>query len=186
MLLDVLRFPDRCLRIKAKPVPLVNDSVRTLVADMFETMYYESGIGLAATQVNHHIQVMVMDVPEVRADYDALVESRNKSKNEHKARESKNPICFINAKIIAHSDTLTDSSEGCLSVPNFQATIKRYSSVHIEALDETNAPFNLKAEGLLAICIQHELDHLRGKLFIDYLSKLKRKRLAQKLAKVSV
>ncbi len=186
MLLPVLRFPDRRLRIKAKPVSLVDDSVCALVSDMFETMYYENGIGLAATQVNRHIQVIVMDVPEIRTDYEALVENRNKNNNERKSREGKNPICCINAKIIAHSNVCVDSKEGCLSVPSFQASIKRYSFVHIEALDKTGASFSLEAEGLLAICIQHELDHLRGKLFVDYLSKLKRERLAQKLAGVSV
>lgn len=158
--LEVLTFPDERLRTKAKPVEDVNDDIKTLVKNMFETMKDEKGIGLAATQVNVHKRVVVMDVSE----------------------EQNEPYVFINP-IIVEKDGSTISEEGCLSVPNNYAKVDRAEKVKVEALNEKGETFTLEAEGLLAICIQHELDHLEGKLFVDYLSPLKRDRIKKKLEK---
>lgn len=159
-ILDVLSFPDERLRTVAKPVEKVNDEIKQLVSDMFETMKDENGIGLAATQVNRHVQVVVMDVSE----------------------DQNEPRVFINPEII-RKDGSTISEEGCLSVPGNYAKVERAESITVKALDQNGESFELDAEGLLAICIQHELDHLKGKLFIDYLSPLKRQRIRKKLEK---
>jgi len=159
-ILDVLSFPDERLRTVAKPVEEVNDEIKQLVSDMFETMKDENGIGLAATQVNRHVQVVVMDVSE----------------------EQDEPRVFINPEI-THKDGMTISEEGCLSVPGNYAKVERAESITVKALDQNGETFELQADGLLAICIQHELDHLKGKLFIDYLSPLKRQRIRKKLEK---
>ncbi|WP_334059840.1 peptide deformylase [Alteromonas sp. S005] len=159
-ILDVLSFPDERLRTVAKPVEEVNDEIKQLVSDMFDTMKDENGIGLAATQVNRHVQVVVMDVSE----------------------DQNEPRVFINPEII-RKDGSTISEEGCLSVPGNYAKVERAEAITVKALDENGDTFELDAEGLLAICIQHELDHLKGKLFIDYLSPLKRQRIRKKLEK---
>ena len=159
-ILDVLSFPDERLRTVAKPVEEVNDEIKQLVSDMFETMKDENGIGLAATQVNRHVQVVVRDVSE----------------------DQNEPRVFINPEIIRR-DGSTISEEGCLSVPGNYAKVERAESITVKALDQNGESFELDAEGLLAICIQHELDHLKGKLFIDYLSPLKRQRIRKKLEK---
>ena len=159
-ILDVLSFPDERLRTVAKPVSEVNDEIKQLVSDMFETMKDENGIGLAATQVNRHVQVVVMDVSE----------------------DQNEPRVFINPEII-RKDGSTISEEGCLSVPGNYAKVERAEAITVKALDQNGETFELDAEGLLAICIQHELDHLKGKLFIDYLSPLKRQRIRKKLEK---
>lgn len=159
-ILDVLRFPDERLRTVAKKIENVDKSITTLISDMFETMREENGIGLAATQVNVHKQLVVMDVSE---NQDA-------------------PLVFINPEI-THKEGSTISEEGCLSVPNNYAKVERSEKITVTALDKTGEPFSLDADGLLAICIQHELDHLKGKLFVDYLSPLKRKRIKTKLEK---
>ena len=159
-ILEVLSFPDERLRTVAKPVEEVNDEIKQLVSDMFETMKDENGIGLAATQVNRHVQVVVMDVSE----------------------DQNEPRVFINPEII-RKDGSTISEEGCLSVPGNYAKVERAESITVKALDQNGESFELDAEGLLAICIQHELDHLKGKLFIDYLSPLKRQRIRKKLEK---
>ncbi|GFD69920.1 peptide deformylase 1 [Alteromonas sp. KUL156] len=159
-ILDVLSFPDERLRTVAKPVEEVNDEIRQLVSDMFETMKDENGIGLAATQVNRHVQVVVMDVSEDQSE----------------------PRVFINPEIIRKEGT-TISEEGCLSVPGNYAKVERAEAITVKALDKNGDSFELDADGLLAICIQHELDHLKGKLFIDYLSPLKRQRIRKKLEK---
>ena len=159
-ILDVLSFPDERLRTVAKPVEEVNDEIKQLVSDMFETMKDENGIGLAATQVNRHVQVVVMDVSE----------------------DQNEPRVFINPELIRR-DGSTISEEGCLSVPGNYAKVERAESITVKALDQNGESFELDAEGLLAICIQHELDHLKGKLFIDYLSPLKRQRIRKKLEK---
>jgi len=159
-ILDVLSFPDERLRTVAKPVEEVNDEIKQLVSDMFETMKDENGIGLAATQVNRHVQVVVMDVSE----------------------DQNEPRVFINPEIIRR-DGSTISEEGCLSVPGNYAKVERAEAITVKALDQNGESFELDAEGLLAICIQHELDHLKGKLFIDYLSPLKRQRIRKKLEK---
>ena len=159
-ILEVLKFPDERLRTVAQTVESVNDDIKTLVSNMFETMKDENGIGLAATQVNVHKRVVVMDVSE----------------------EQDNPLVFINPEITQREGS-TISEEGCLSVPNNYAKVERAEKITVEALDQNGEKFSLNAEGLLAICIQHELDHLKGKLFIDYLSPLKRQRIRKKLEK---
>lgn len=159
-ILDVLQFPDERLRTVAKPISEVNSEVKQLVADMFETMRDEKGIGLAATQVDHHVRLVVMDVSE----------------------EQNEPRVFINPEIVKKEGS-TISEEGCLSVPGNYAKVDRAEKVTVKALDGEGQPFELEAEGLLAICIQHELDHLEGKLFVDYLSPLKRQRIRKKLEK---
>lgn len=159
-ILDVLRFPDERLRTVATPVDKIDSSIETLVSDMLETMKDENGIGLAATQINVHKRVVVIDVSE----------------------EQDKPQVFINPEI-THMDGTTISEEGCLSVPNNYAKVERAEKVTVKALDENGDAFTLDADGLLAICIQHELDHLKGKLFVDYLSPLKRQRIRTKLEK---
>ena len=160
-LLEILHFPDPRLRLKAKPVAQVDDQVRQMVKDMFETMYDAPGIGLAATQVNIQLEVIVIDVSE--------------NKDE--------PLCLINPKIIAQDGT-EEMEEGCLSVPGFYESVTRAESVKIQALNKDGDTFELTADGLLAVCIQHEMDHLQGKLFVDYLSPLKRQRIKKKLEKL--
>ncbi|WP_018982132.1 peptide deformylase [Salinimonas chungwhensis] len=159
-ILDVLRFPDERLRNVAKPVNEVNDEIKQLVSDMFETMRDEKGIGLAATQVDRHVRVVVMDVSE----------------------DQNEPRVFINPEIVEKEGN-TISEEGCLSVPGNYAKVERAETVKVKAQDENGETFELDADGLLAICIQHELDHLQGKLFVDYLSPLKRQRIRKKLEK---
>lgn len=159
-LLEVLHYPDERLRTVAKPVTEVTDDIRRIIDDMFETMYAEEGVGLAATQVNIHQRIVVMDV----------------------SAERNQPIALVNPNIVkADGEHLGD--EGCLSVPGTYAPVERAENVTVEALDRDGNPFSLDAEGLLAVCIQHELDHLKGKLFIDYLSPLKRQRIRKKLEK---
>ncbi|MBN8444073.1 MAG: peptide deformylase [Gammaproteobacteria bacterium] len=158
--LTVLHYPDDRLRTIAKPVTEFNEKLRQLVADMIETMYAENGIGLAATQVNIHQRVVVID----------LSEERNQ------------PQVFINPEIITKSGDTT-YEEGCLSVPQNYANVERAAEVTVKAQDAEGNPFEVNANGLLAICLQHELDHLVGKLFIDYLSPLKRDRIRKKLEK---
>ena len=159
-ILEVLRFPDERLRTVASPIKAVDKEISALVDDMFETMRAENGIGLAATQVNVHKQLVVMDVSE----------------------EQNQPKVFINPEI-THMEGKTISEEGCLSVPNNYAKVERAEKITVTALDKSGEPFSLDADGLMAICIQHELDHLKGKLFVDYLSPLKRQRIKTKLEK---
>lgn len=159
-LLEILEFPDPRLRTKAQPVAAVDDGIRKLIADMFETMYAAPGIGLAATQVNVHKRVLVIDVSEDR----------------------KQPLAFVNPEIIAR-DGVEETEEGCLSVPGIFEKVKRADRVTVRALDRNGISFEMQAEGLLAVCIQHEMDHLEGKLFVDYLSELKRTRIRSKLEK---
>ncbi|RZQ53858.1 peptide deformylase [Pseudoalteromonas phenolica] len=158
--LEVLRFPDERLRTVAEPVAEVNDEIRQIVKDMLETMYDENGIGLAATQVDIHKRIVVIDVSE----------------------EGNEPLVLINPEII-EKDGSTISEEGCLSVPQSYAKVDRAEQVTVKALNENGEEYTYEADGLLAICTQHELDHLMGKLFIDYLSPLKRQRIRKKLEK---
>ncbi|MEM8561465.1 MAG: peptide deformylase [Pseudomonadota bacterium] len=160
-LLEILEFPDPRLRTKAKPVDQVTDKTRKLVNDMLETMYDAPGIGLAATQVNVHERILVIDVTEDRSQ----------------------PMVFINPKITVLDDTLGEYDEGCLSVPGFFETISRPRTIEVTALDELGEEFTKQVDGLLAICLQHEIDHLEGKLFVDYISPLKRQRIRKKLEK---
>jgi peptide deformylase len=158
--LEILRFPDERLRTQAKPVESIDDSIRQLVDDMFETMYDAPGIGLAATQVNVHQQILVLDV----------------------SAEKDQPMCFINPEIMA-KDGVEEQEEGCLSVPGVYETVQRAEHIRVKALDQQGKEFTLEAGELLAVCIQHEMDHLKGKLFVDYLSPLKRNRIKTKLEK---
>ena len=159
-ILDILHFPDSRLRIKAQPVKQVDDVLRKLVDDMFETMYAAPGIGLAATQVNVDKRVIVIDVSE----------------------EKDQPLCLINPEIQSR-DGMEQMEEGCLSVPGIYELVERAEQVRIKALDRNGESFEMEAGGLLAVCIQHEIDHLDGKLFVDYLSPLKRVRIRKKLEK---
>ena len=160
-LLEILEFPDPRLRTRAAPVDTVTEITRKLIEDMFETMYNAPGIGLAATQVNVHQRILVMDVSE----------------------ENDRPLVFINPGITARSETLEDYDEGCLSVPGFFEPVTRPQEVTITALDRNGDAFNQTLSGLEAVCLQHEIDHLNGKLFVDYLSPLKRQRIRKKLEK---
>ena len=160
MLLDILEYPDPRLRKIAATVPVVTTEVRKLVRDMAETMYAAPGVGLAATQVDVHKRIIVIDVSEAR--------------NELKL--------FINPEIVA-AEGEAQCEEGCLSVPGYYDTVRRYARITVRAQDEQGEPFELSADGSLAVCIQHEMDHLVGKVFVDYLSPLKRARLAAKMRK---
>lgn len=160
-LLEILEFPDPRLRTKAQPVAVVDDTIRQLIGDMFETMYKAPGVGLAATQVNVHQRVVVIDVSE----------------------EQNQPLVFINPEIDVLAPELCEYDEGCLSVPGFYETVVRPERIRVKALDRDGKPFEIEPEGLLAVCIQHELDHLNGKLFVDHISDLKRQRIRKKLEK---
>ena len=160
-ILTVLRFPDERLRTKATSVAEVNNDIRTIVDDMFHTMYEEKGVGLAATQVNIHQRIVVIDVSEDRDE----------------------PITLINPEITVKSEEVFINEEGCLSVPGCYAKVDRHATVTVKALDRNGKEFTLDGDELLSICIQHELDHLAGILFVDYLSPLKRQRIKTKLEK---
>jgi peptide deformylase len=158
--LSILRIPDPRLRKVARPVEAVDATVRRLADDMLETMYAARGIGLAATQVNRDLRVLVLDVSE----------------------ERNAPQVFINPEIVARDGKQT-CEEGCLSVPGEYAEVERAERIRVSALDRDGEPFELDADGLLAVCIQHEIDHLDGKVFIDYLSPLKRRMIEKRLKK---
>lgn len=160
-ILEILEFPDIRLRKKATPVREVTASLRKTIDDMLETMYAAPGIGLAASQVNVHKQLIVIDISE----------------------EKDSPLVFINPKIEIIDHELNEYDEGCLSIPGFYETVARPRLVRINALDRDGEPFEIETDGLLATCIQHEMDHLDGKLFVDYLSSLKRGRIKKKLEK---
>ncbi len=159
-LLKILHFPDPRLRTEAKPVEQVNDATRKIVADLFETMYDAPGVGLAATQVNIHQQILVIDISE----------------------ERNQPLCLINPKILSSEGTQS-TEEGCLSVPTIFEEVERAKKITVEALNQEGKSITVTAEDLLAVCILHEMDHLKGKLFVDYLSSLKRQRIQKKLLK---
>jgi len=160
-LLTILEFPDPRLRTRAVPVTQFDARLSTLVDDMFETMYAAPGIGLAATQINEHIQLIVIDVSE----------------------EKNQPLVFINPLITVLDKEPSDYEEGCLSVPGFYEKVTRPAHIRVKAQDRNGKVFDIEPEGLLAVCIQHEMDHLNGKLFVDYLSPLKRSRIRDKLEK---
>jgi len=159
-LLEILEFPDPRLRTQAKKVEAVTPELKTLAQDMLETMYQAPGIGLAATQVNVHKRLLVIDISE----------------------EKNQPMVFFNPEIVECSGS-QEYNEGCLSVPGFYENVERAGKVRVRALGLDGQPFELEAEGLLAVCIQHEMDHLDGKLFVDHISALKRQRIKQKLEK---
>jgi peptide deformylase len=158
--LTILRYPDPRLHTVAKPVREVNDSIRTLVQDMAETMYAAPGIGLAATQVDVHLRVIVIDISETRDQLNVLI----------------NPQIFS-------AEGLQECEEGCLSVPGVYEIVPRAEKVKVRALGVDGRPHEIDAEGLLALCIQHEMDHLEGKVFVEYLSRLKQTRIRAKLQK---
>jgi peptide deformylase len=160
-LLTILEFPDPRLRKRASPVAVVDDALRNIISDMFETMYNAPGVGLAATQVDIHKRLLVLDVSE------------NKDA----------PMVFINPEIEVLDEEPMGYEEGCLSVPGYFDMVNRPRKIRVKALDKDGVAFELEAEGLLAVCIQHEVDHLNGKLFVDYLSILKRQRIKNKLLK---
>ncbi|MES2499704.1 MAG: peptide deformylase [Pseudomonadota bacterium] len=159
-LLNILNYPDPHLHTVAKPIKEVNAEIRRLIADMAETMYAAPGIGLAATQVDRHIQLIVIDT----------------------SKEQNNLQVFINPKIVAKSG-LKDYEEGCLSVPGVYETVTRAEKITVQALDNQGKSFKLEAEGLLSVCVQHEMDHLLGKVFVEYLSPLKRNRIKTRMLK---
>ena len=159
-ILEILHFPDPRLRRRALSVPQVDDAVRRMLDDMLATMYAAKGVGLAATQVDIHLRMLVADVSD----------------------ESNQPLYLVNPEIIAR-DGRQESEEGCLSVPGVYEPVRRAEQIRVRALGRDGEPLEFDAEGLLAVCIQHEIDHLDGKLFVDYLSELKRQRIRKKLQK---
>jgi peptide deformylase len=162
-LLTILRYPDTRLHKVAKPVTVFDDRLQRLIDDMFETMYKFRGVGLAATQVDVHERLIVIDASEDKTDQ----------------------LVLINPAIIAHSEARVVSDEGCLSVPSIYDKVERYEQVSVRALNRNGVSYEFEAEGLLAICVQHEMDHLMGKVFVEYLSPLKRNRIRSKMIKRS-
>ena len=160
-LLPILEFPDPRLRTIAEPVETVDSEVNKIIDDMFETMYDAPGIGLAATQVNIHRQIITIDISE----------------------DNNEPLVLINPTFEVLDQTLEEMQEGCLSVPGFYEEVQRPNHIRVKALDRKGAEVEFEAHDLLAVCIQHEIDHLNGKLFVDYLSNLKRSRIRGKLEK---
>ena len=159
--LSILRYPDPRLNTVAKPVSVVDDRIRQLADDMLELMYQADGVGLAATQVDVHERVIVIDTSEGRDD----------------------PRVLINPELIARSEEMTFADEGCLSVPSVYDKVKRHARVTVRALGRDGQPYEFEAEGLLSVCVQHEMDHLMGKVFVEYLSLLKRDRIKTKMLK---
>jgi peptide deformylase len=159
--LQILRYPDPRLHTVAKPVKEVDARIRQLVDDMLESMYSADGVGLAATQVDVHERVIVMDTSDSRDD----------------------PRVLINPELVSASEEMTLADEGCLSVPTVYDKVERHARVTVRSLDRDGKPQEFEAEGLLAICVQHEMDHLIGKVFVEYLSKLKRDRIKTKMLK---
>ena len=160
MILNILKYPDKRLRTIAKPVVSVDETIKQEVKDMFETMYEAPGIGLAATQVNFHQRIIVIDISD----------------------QCNEPICLINPEIIEKSGEI-EWEEGCLSVPDYYENLIRANDIKVQALNQNGETFELEASEMLSVCIQHEIDHLSGILFIDHLSKLKQKRLKKKTEK---
>jgi len=160
MILNILKYPDKRLRTVAKPVISVDETIQQQVRNMFETMYDAPGIGLAATQVNFHQRIIVIDISD----------------------QCNEPICFINPKIIEKSGEI-ECEEGCLSVPEYYENVIRANNIKVQALNQDGESFEIEASEMLAVCIQHEIDHLDGILFVDHLSKLKQKRLKKKTEK---
>ncbi len=160
-MLPILRFPDPRLHTVAAPVAEVDDAMRRLIDDMFETMYDAEGVGLAATQVDVHKRLIVMDTSEKRDQ----------------------PVVLINPELVKMSDEMSMGEEGCLSVPTIYDEVPRHARVTVRALDRNGQTFEMDAEGLTAVCVQHEMDHLMGKVFVEYLSPLKRERIKTKMIK---
>lgn len=161
--LPILRYPDPRLHTVARPVAVVDERIRKLVDDMIETMYANDGVGLAATQVDVHERVIVMDTSE----------------------QHDRPVVLINPEIVERSDEIALGEEGCLSVPTIYDKVERHARVTVRALGRDGEPFEMQAEGLSSVCVQHEMDHLQGKVFVEYLSNLKRDRIRTKMLKKS-
>lgn len=161
-ILEILEFPDPKLRTVASPVLEVDEAIKRLINDMFETMYAAPGIGLAASQVDVHKQIVVIDLSEDQSE----------------------PLVFINPEITVIDEEVFEYDEGCLSIPGYYETVQRPRHIKVSALDRNGKAFEMEPEGLLAVCIQHEQDHLLGKLFVDYISPLKRNRIRDKLEKL--
>ena len=161
MILNILKYPDKRLRTIAKPVVSVDETIKQQVKDMFETMYEAPGIGLAATQVNFHKRIIVIDISD----------------------QCNEPICLINPEIIEKSGEI-EWEEGCLSVPDYYENVIRANDIKVQALNQHGETFNLEASEMLSVCIQHEVDHLDGILFVDHISKLKQNRLKNKTEKI--
>jgi peptide deformylase len=159
-ILNILHYPDPRLRTKAQPIKAVDEAIRRQIQDMFETMYAAPGIGLAATQVDFHQRLIVLDISEDKTQ----------------------PLVLINPEILTQQGE-QQYDEGCLSVPGFYEPVDRAATIRVRALDKDGRQFELDADGLLAVCIQHEMDHLEGKLFVDYLTEMKRQRIRKKLIK---
>ena len=160
-LLTILTYPDPRLNKVAKPVAQIDGRIQTLVADMLETMYEAKGVGLAATQIDVHERLLVMDISEERDQ----------------------PLVVINPRVVWKSDEMVTGDEGCLSVPGFSGDVPRHAQIHIECENERADTYKIEADELLAVCIQHEMDHLMGKVYVEYLSPLKRGRIKTKLIK---
>lgn len=159
---NILQYPDKRLSTIAKPVTVFDDALQQLVSDMFDTMYEYRGIGLAATQIDVHQQVVVIDLQQ---------------------EEQKNPLVLINPLITRYDGVTMKGKEGCLSVPEIYDTVERYQQIEFRAQDSSGEKYEMQAQDLLAVCIQHELDHLNGKLFIEYLSGMKIERIRKKITK---
>ena len=159
--LEILEFPDPRLRTVAEPIDTFDEALSQLIDDIFETMYEAPGIGLAATQVNVHKQLIVIDISEDKSE----------------------PLVFINPEVTVLDAELGEYDEGCLSVPGFYETVQRPQRISVTALDRKGDTFTQELDGLLAVCLQHEIDHLDGKLFVDYISPVKRQRIRKKLQK---
>ena len=157
-LLNILEFPDARLRTVAKPVAKIDEAAKKLIGDMLETMYAADGVGLAATQVNVHLRIIVIDLQ----------------------RDGGDPLILVNPEIEVLDQSTCPTEEGCLSVPGFTETVNRHENVRVRALNKEGQAFELEPQGLLAVCIQHEIDHLNGRLFVDYLSSFKQERLKKK------
>lgn len=160
-ILNILEYPDPRLRTKATPVTEVNDTIKRIIDDMFETLYDAPGIGLAASQVDIHQRIIVIDLSEDKSE----------------------PLVFINPEITVLEGELETMQEGCLSIPGFYEDVTRIEHCLVKALDRNGKPFELECKGLLAVCIQHEIDHLEGILYVDHISPLKRNRIKEKLQK---
>jgi peptide deformylase len=160
-LLNILQYPDPKLHTVAKPVPSVDAGIKTLITNMFETMYEAKGIGLAASQVDMHVRLIVIDVSE----------------------ERNQPLVLVNPELVWTSPETHLNEEGCLSVPGIYDGVQRFDRIEVKALDANGEAQILQADGLLAVCIQHEMDHLQGKVFVEYLSPLKRNRIKKKMLK---
>ena len=160
-LLNILEFPDARLRTVAKPVAKIDEAAKKLIGDMLETMYAADGVGLAATQVNVHLRIIVIDLH----------------------RDGGDPLILVNPEIEVLDQSTCPTEEGCLSVPGFTETVNRPENVRVRALNKEGQAFELEPQGLLAVCIQHEIDHLNGRLFVDYLSSFKQERLKKKMIK---